>query len=127
MYEISKILGEQAKEQEALSNASNLVYLSLKKMPREQAKIEFDRLLKENPRMAEKINDLIKDEQLGLTYVEKMTKQLGVENGERARYIFAELSKLKTKEEKKAYYQELLDKKVITKQVGSQIIYLLNQ
>jgi len=124
-YEISKILGEQATEREALSNASNLMYKELKKLPKEEAREEFDRLIKENPEMAEKINDLIKDEQLGLTYTEQMIKQLGVENGERAKYIKSKLDKL-SKEEKRNYYQNLIDKKIITKQVSEQLTKLLN-
>ena len=125
-YEISKILGEQAREKEALNNASELMYAELKKIPKEQAKEEFNRIIKENPEMAEKINDIIKDEQLGLTFVEKMMKQLGVENGQRAEYIVEALNKL-SKEEKKSYFQNLVDKKVITKQVNEQILELLKK
>ncbi len=124
-YKISQILGEQAKQREELSNASTLMYNELKKLPKEEAKTEFERLIKENPEMANKINDLIKDEQLGLTYTEKMIKQLGVENGQRAKYIVDEINGLKTKEEKKSYYQNLIDKKVITNQVNEQVMKLL--
>lgn len=123
-YKISQILGEQAKEREELSNASNLLYQKLKEMPKEQAKIEFNRLIKENPEMANKINDLIQEDKSGLTYTEKMIKQLGVENGQRAKYVVEELNKL-SKEEKRSYYQNLIDKKIITKQVNSQILELL--
>ncbi len=123
-YEISKILGEQATEKEALSNASVLMYQELKKLSKEQAKTEFDRLIKENPEMANKINDLIKDDQLGLTYTEKMIKQLGVENGERAKYLKSQFDKLESKEAKKQLWEELTKKKLITKQVADQFMLL---
>ncbi len=102
------------------------MYQQLKKLPKDQAKEMFDNLIKENPDMAKKINDIIDEEKLGLTYPEKMIKQLGVENGERAKYIKSKLDGLKTKE-KQDYYQNLIDKKIITKKVSEQILKLLRK
>ena len=96
-------------------------------MPREQAREVFNELIKKDERLAEKINDIIDEEKLGLTYTERLVKQLGVENGERAKYIFNQLNQLKTQKEKREYYQNLIDKKIITEQVGQQLEFLLGK
>ena len=118
-------LATQQKEQQ--KTAVQAEYNRLITMPKEQAAKEFDILIKDNPDMAKSINSLIKENQKGLTPKDEVLLGLGVENGLRAKTIKNELDKLSTKEAKRDYYQSLIDKKIITKQVGEQLIYLINQ
>jgi hypothetical protein len=62
----------------------------------------------------------ISERKLGLTFEEKLMKQLGVENGERAKYIDQQIMKL-PEGERRAYYAELRDKKIISDEVAKQI------
>ena len=75
--------------------------------------------------VADKVREIKKQDEKGLTYTDRLITQLGVENGERARFLFKELQELKTQERKRAYYQEMKDKGIITKRVGDQIKFLL--
>ena len=61
-----------------------------------------------------------------LTPNERRIKQLGVENGERAKYLFKEINKFKT-DEKQFVWQEWIDKKILTEQVADQLIILLRE
>jgi hypothetical protein len=125
--DIKLILGEQSREKFYFNKEAERKYEELKKMDKTDAKTEFDRLITDNPNLAKKINEIIKEESLGLTYVDRQIIQLGVENGERARYIFSKIKELETKEEKKKYYQELIDKRIVSSEVSEQIEYLMNQ
>ena len=97
----------------------------MKMLPKEEAKRQFDDLIQTNPDLAKEVSGLASETKLD--YKESFLKSLGVENGQRAKYVVEELNKLTTKEEKRDYFQNLIDKKVITKQVGEQISELLSQ
>ena len=75
--------------------------------------------------MAKEVSNLASE--IKLDYKEAFLKSLGVENGQRAKYVVEELNKLKTKEEKRDYYQTLIDKKIISKQVNVQVLELLHR
>lgn len=77
--------------------------------------------------LTDKVKDVLKDKKAGLTYLDRQVKQLGVENGERAKYIVSHVKQLKTKEEKVAYLNELSQKGIITKNVKPQVKALLKQ
>jgi len=123
--EIRKILESQSKERFEFSQEAERIYEEMKKLPKEQAITTFDELAGKDKKMAQKISDLANEEKKGLTYTDRLILSLGVENGERANYIFNQINKLTTKEEKRSYYQNLIDKKVITQQVSEQILELL--
>jgi len=122
---LKKVLQEQSRDRFVLAQQAEDSYNQLKNIPKEEAKEMFAKIIEDDPSLAKKINEIIKEEELGLNYIDRLTKQLGVENGERAKFIVGELNKLKTKEEKKNYYQEMIDKKIISKEVGRQIIEML--
>lgn len=124
---VKKILEDQSRERFILEQQAEDSYNQMKNIPKEDAKKMFNDLVKEDPNIAKKVNEIIKEEKLGLNYVDRLVKQLGVSNGERAKFIVGELNKLKTKKEKKSYYQEMIDKKIISEEVGKQIIHLLNK
>jgi hypothetical protein len=124
--EVKRYKTEETRKQVTLKMDAEAYYEELKKMPKAQAAEMFNKLIEENPLMAKKINEIIAEEKRGLTYTERIILTLGVEDGERARYIKAQIDKLPTKEEKARYYQNLIDKKIVTKTVGDQIKYLLS-
>ncbi len=113
----------ETKSKEQLKQSTQDLYDKMKILPKEEAKRQFDDLMQTNPKLAKEISELAKE--IKLDYRESFLKSLGVENGQRAKYIVEELNKLETKEEKKSYYQNLINKKVITKEVGKQISFLL--
>lgn len=79
----------------------------------------------ENPDLAKRVKDIIKDEKMGLDGKDRLVKMLGVENGERAKFIVEQLNGLEDKEAKAEYLNELVAKRIITKQVKLQIQELL--
>lgn len=80
---------------------------------------------KKDPQLAKKIVDIAGQETAGLDGTDRLISQLGIDNGERAHYIASQLAKLKTGNEKAAYLQNLLDKKLLSAKVADQITYFL--
>ncbi len=77
--------------------------------------------------LASRIADIKKDEEAGLDGNDRLVKMLGVENGERAKYIAGQMQKMKTTEEKNEYYKYLAERNLISKKVFAQLKYLLAQ
>ena len=124
---IRGILESQSRERFDIKKQAEVLDMELIKLPPEDANERYKQLKSENPVLAAKLKDVTEERKLGLTYTEKLMKQLGVENGERAKYVNEQILKLPTADEKNAYYQELKDKKIITDQVAKQIKKLLNE
>ena len=61
-----------------------------------------------------------------LTLDERLIKEFGVRNGERARHIYNYMMSLPTQEERAALWDEYVRKKIITKEVSDQLMLLLN-
>lgn len=78
-------------------------------------------IAKEDPDLVKKVLQISKDEALGLTGTDRLIKQLGIANGERAKYIY---ETLKDQDDKKAYLKELARKKLLTSDVLTQIAEL---
>jgi hypothetical protein len=123
LQQVSRERVLETKSKEELKSSAQSLYDKMKALPQEEAKRQFDDLIKNNPDLAQEVSDLASG--IKLDYKESFLKSLGVENGQRAKYIVDEINKLKTKDEKKLYYQNLIDKKVITKQVSEQVLKLL--
>ena len=91
-----------------------------------QAAAEFlNKQTAENPDLAKRVKEIIKDEKMGLDGKDRLVKMLGVENGERAKFIVEQLNGLEDKEAKAEYLNDLVEKRIITKQVKAQIKELL--
>lgn len=118
---IQKILQNQADERFKLKQEAELLYDDLKSLPKEQANEKAKKIKKANPALYEKLKDIVSDAKLGLTYEDRLIKQLGVENGERAKFIWETTNKFVTKEEKNAYIKELRQKKIISDEVMKQL------
>ena len=94
-------------------------------LPRDEANERTAQLKIDDPALHKKLVSVVEERKLGLTYIEKSIKQLGVENGERAQYIFNKTEQLETREEKNDYIKNLQDKKLISKQVREQLVKLI--
>ena len=100
------------------------IYKDLKGKPAEQVKSRLTELAQDDPEMLERVQDTIEETALGLTFKEKSMKQLGVENGARARYIWEEVQQLETPEAKKEYILNLYNKKILSDKVAQQLTAL---
>lgn len=119
--DIKGTLSEQSRERFKLKQEAEDIYGELSKLPKDEANTRARKIKEDNPALFDKIKDIKQDADLGLNYQERLTKQLGVENGERAKYILKEAGKLKSKEEKNAYIRSLVEKKIISDKVIEQI------
>lgn len=93
----------------------------LSKLSSEEARAKYEEILKTDPKLASKIQDVATDRKLNLSYEEKLMNSLGVENGERAKYIDTQIMKLPTQEARRAYYEDLRNKKIISDNVAEQL------
>ncbi len=107
-----------------LSDEAEQKYEELKKKGGTAANEELKKIYDTNRPLYNKIVEVNKDEQLGLDQVDRYIKMLGVENGERARYLYDQTKRLKTNEEKNAFLKEMYDKKLLSKEVNNQIAEL---
>lgn len=123
---LTQMITEQADDKFLLNQEAEVLYKALKEIPKEEARLKFGELMESNPNLAKEVNNVIEDEKLGLSYADRVIKTLGVVNGSRAKYIKKELDNLKTKEEKRKLWDDYVKKKIITKQVASQLSILLN-
>lgn len=122
--EIEQFKQEQDKTRTELNKQALLELNRLEQSP-ETAAQEFEMIRENNPALAKKIAELKKERDLGLTDKDKEIKSLGVENGQRAKYLYAQFMKLETNEERAALWEELSKKKIISDQVEKQLRYLI--
>lgn len=102
-------------------------YDQLSNLPKNEAADIFDKIKDENPELAKKLYDVVKEREKGITVKDKDLKAKGVASGDRALAIKKEFDKLKTKEEKAKLWEDYVKKGIITKDVSKQLIKLLNQ
>jgi hypothetical protein len=115
--------GEGAKDYFSGKSYTQQKYEEIKNSP--TAKEDFAKIMKEEPALASRIKELKRQEDAGFTDEDKEMINMAVRNGERAEYIVDKINKLKTKEEKRDYYQELINKKIVTKEITNQVKELL--
>jgi hypothetical protein len=125
--ELFRLLDNQQHTRDQILIDAENKWSELKDMGEERGpqfvKDELKNLAKENPKLVTKILDVIKDEKLGLDANDRLIKQLNVENGERAKYIFEEIKDL-SKDEQKLKLKDWASKKVLTAQVLEQVVEL---
>lgn len=93
----------------------------------EAAKTEWNTLKETDPALFKRVNKIADDEGKGIMANDRLILMLGVENGERARYVVDQLNSLKTKEEKQALWRDYTKKKILTKEVQKQVDLLMQQ
>jgi len=122
--DLEKILLNQADERFRLKQEAEILFNELKQLPPEEATQKSNELKQKNPQLYEKLKDTVVENQKGLDYNDRLMMQLGVENGERAKFIYSEAMALETDEERTAYLNELRKKKILSDKVWSQVKYL---
>ncbi len=85
------------------------------------------KIASEDKLLFEKTVDVITDNKLGITYSDRLIKQLNVQDGGRAKYIVQEMNKLETKQEQKEYLLDLTRKKIVSEAVLQQIMFLIKK
>lgn len=96
-------------------------YDQLSNLPREDAAKIFDDIKEVNPKLAKKINKIVKERELGITAKDKDLKAKPVGDGTRAVAIWKIFEALKTKEKKAQLWNEYVIKGIITKKVAAQL------
>ena len=121
---IRGMLTEQSRDRFNFNQMAESTYQEMKKMSQDDVNKIWNELKKENPELLKKVKEVYNDETLGLTYTDRLVKQLGVTDWQRSQYIYSELKKFKTKEERSKLWTDLATKKIITETVAKQIRYL---
>jgi hypothetical protein len=124
---LSAAVTRQADDAFRKKQEAEVLYNTMKLLPKEEASRKFEVLLDVDPAMAKLISSVAEEERLGLSYADRVVKSLGVANGNRALYIVEELNSLETKEEKAKLWSDYVEKKIITPQVSAQINSLFNK
>lgn len=119
--EIKVLLEKQDREKFKINKEAEKIHSNLKSLSPEQANIKVKEIKQSNPDVYKKIKEIANEEKLGLNYQDKLIKGLGVDNGERAKYIFSQVNKLQTSEEKNEYIKELKRKKLVSDTVIKQL------
>lgn len=117
---IKKELGEQSRSRFYTKEQAQELFQQIDTLSYSDQLAEYRKIRLKAPELAEKIRDLIDEKRLGLTSDEKLMKQLGVENGERAGFILNYLSKFPDENKRNTYYRELIRKGILTDEVRSQ-------
>jgi len=99
----------------------------LYQLPSNEAADIWDLINKNNPELAEKINDVIDEKGAGITVHDKDLKAKGVASGDRARAVVKDLNKLKTNKEKADLWDEYIRKRILTKEVQRQVNLILDR
>ena len=101
-------------------------YDQLLNLPREEAAEIFNEIEKANPDLADKLRDIVREREAGITVEDKDLKSKDVQSGARAFAIKKNLDKLGAKEEKATLWKEYVEKGIITDAVADQLFILLD-
>lgn len=126
MEQIDERLTEQSRERFYLTKDAEDSMRYFDSISQDKAKELFNQLIETNPEVANRINELKKQQELGLTYTQRRIKALGVENEERASFIFNKLESLSSDQERSELWNEYTEKKIITKDVANQLRAIIN-
>lgn len=118
-----KVLGEEGSNKDQ----ARILHEELKKLPKDEANAVAEEIRSRDKKVFESLKSVVMEEKAGITPKDKQLRSLGVENGERARTIYDEVSKLKTNEEKNSYIEELRKKKVISDAVMKQLRQIIRE
>jgi hypothetical protein len=119
--ELRNLIRNQADEDFRKKQEAEILNDELKSLSKEEANQRVKEISEANPQLYDKLVDVVQEEKLGLTYNDRLIKRLAVDTGDRARFIFQTLQGFATREEKNAYIQDLIDKKIISNEVMEQL------
>lgn len=117
---LEDIIQKQSDTNFRLKQEAELLDAELLNLPNEEAKKKAMEIKKTNPPLYEKLVDVSKQRKMGLDYNDRLIMQLGVENGERAKFIYESLNSI-PKEQRNQYVEDLRRKKIISDEVLKQM------
>lgn len=123
---VSNISQSSKTESLQLKREAEKTHLEIKNLGKGKSAQAFIELTKTNPKLAQEVADIARDEELGLTPLDRSVKALGVEDGSRAKFVFQSLEELDSKEAKRELWKSFVDKKILTPEVAQQVQYLLD-
>lgn len=123
---IERVLTEQSRERFYERQEAERLYEEVKKLPPAQRVATVREVVKGNQQMLERIQAVADEEAKGLTRIDRQMLQLGVENGERAKYLAAVLKATPVKD-RKALMLEYAKKAILTPGVEAQVRMLLGR
>lgn len=121
---LQAIIQRQADERFRQKQEAEIIYADLSKLPVDEANRKVSELAASDPAAYEALKSVAESQQLGLDYNDRLTLQLGVTNGERAKFIWENTKAFATADEKNAYLADLRRKKILTEQVEAQLAEL---
>lgn len=119
--EIKEVLEGQEAEKFLRKQEAEMLYTELKEKDRNIANQKIRELQKVNPKLVEEISKIGEEQKLGITYEDRLIKQLNIENGARAKFIYNRVKSFETREEKNEYVKDLFNRKIINDRVLLQI------
>lgn len=102
-------------------------YSKMKAMNPADAEKAFNELQQTNPALAKTIIKIADEDKEGITLNERLVKELGVTDGQRAKYIAEQINTLPTKAAKASLWDRYVTLKIISPQVSQQLGPLLNK
>lgn len=96
----------------AQSEAEKL-FEEILELPSDEQALRIEDIKANDPELYKELQQAEKEYTLGVTPLDKALSKMGIENSERAIYIYGEVEKLKTAEEKNAYIDSLVKKRII--------------
>lgn len=118
--EVQSLLKKQKKESFYLGQEAELILKDFENLSGEERNRRAAFVKKEDPLLYEKLIELDKEKKKGLGYSERQIKQLGVENGFRANYIYKKMMELPA-HQRNAYIKDLQNKGIVSKEVLRQL------
>jgi hypothetical protein len=119
--DLKKKLQAQDKYKFYLNQEAELAWDGIKQLPIENRREHYLNIKKTNPMLAEKIKEVGESELLNLDFKDRLIQKLGVENGERSKFLADKLNKISNVEDRKTFYLEMKKKEIITDEVARQI------
>lgn len=123
LIEFAKERAVKTFNEDQLKSRAEDIYQKMLALPKNEAADQFDVISQNDPELAKEISSLVVGE--GITPKDKAIKSLGIRTGERARFLVKEIGRLGTQDEKRAYYDDMIKKGIITNEVSTQLNQLL--
>jgi len=117
----------ESEETKKLREKAEVIYKQLSELPPKEANRRAKEIQKKNKQLFDYIKRIAEDKKLGLSYSERLVKNLGVNDGARAKYIYQEVMQLRSNKERNAYIKDLINKKIISEKVLLQLQYLIKK
>lgn len=123
--EVQQYVDRQDRASADLKARAQQLDAQLSALPPAEAAARFEQIRASDPKLADKLKDVVEERKLGLTSVEKAVKGLNVE--QRAQYVYDKLQSLETDEQRAALWADYTTKKIISENVSKRLLELLGK